>query len=117
MENKILRIELEAVKVANILVDLGGLKSYMSNFLALKNHERETDEILSVQGIYGSNEVHVILLIDEEKPQHEELAKCIDFAGQFGKVVNSEVEDAYILEKQLNDINYELDYKELYFYR
>jgi hypothetical protein len=118
METKKIRVELDEVKVVNIMIDLGDdIENYMSKFLALKNHERETKEILEVRNFYGSNHVSVTLLIDEESDQAEEVERCKDFVGQFGKWVGEpEVDTAYILDKDYNGINSQLDWKELYIY-
>lgn len=121
METKKIRVELEEVKVVEISIDLGDdLQNYMSKFLALKNHERETAEILRVLNFYGSNHVNVTFLIEDDADEVKELEHCKDWAGQFGKVINEpEVESAYILDKQANCLSEfcgQLDGKELYLY-
>ena len=118
METKKIRVELDEVKVVSITIDLGeDIQNYMSKFLSLKNHERETREILEVRNFYGSNHVSVTLLIDEENNQTEEVERCKDWVGQFGTFVGEpEVDTAYILDKDYNGINSKLDWKELYIY-
>ena len=117
METKKIKVELEEVKVVNILIDLSDdIKNYMSKFLALKNHERETKEILEVRNFYGSNHVSVTFLIDEHD-EAEEVERCKDWVEQFGKLVGEpEVDTAFILDKDYNGIDSQLDWKELYIY-
>ena len=111
-------MEFEQAKVVNVTIDLGNLESYKSRFLALKNHQRETDEILDARGFYGSNKVRVVLLIDESEPEEEELEKCKDWAGQFGVITSCEVDTAWILdEKNYGDgVTSQLHYEEWYIY-
>ena len=118
METKRIRIELEEVKVVNILLDLGDdLQNYMSKFLSLKNHERETREILEVRNFYGSNHVSVTMLIDELKDETKWVERCKDWAGQFGEFIGeAEVDTAFLLDKDANCIDSELDWKEMYIY-
>lgn len=121
METKKIRVELEEVKVVEVSIDLGDdLQNYMSKFLALKNHERETAEILEVRNFYGSNHVHVTFLIEDDADEAMEVEHCKDWAEQFGKVINEpEVESAYILDKQANGLSGfcdQLDGKEFYLY-
>ena len=100
------------------MIDLGeDLGLYQSRFLALKNHERETAEILEVRNFYGSNKVSVTILIDDEEDQEKEIEHCKDFVGQFGKWVGEpEVDTAFILDKDYNGIDNTLGWKELYLY-
>ncbi len=118
METKKIRVELDEVKVVSITIDLSDdIENYMSKFLALKNHERETKEILEVRNFYGSNHVSVAILIDEENDQAEVVERCKDWVGQFGVIVEEpEVDTAFILDKDYNGINSQLDWKELYIY-
>ena len=118
METKKIRVELEEVKVVEVLIDLGDdIQNYMSKFLALKNHERETREILEVRNFYGSNHVSVVILIDEENDQAENVERCKDWVEQFGTVIGEpEVDTAFLLDKDYNGINSQLDWKELYIY-
>lgn len=120
METKKIRVELEEVKVVSVTVDLGeDLENYMSAFLSLKNHERETKEILEVRNFYRSNNVRITFLIDEEDDDEakEEVEHCKVWAGQFGKLVSDpEVETAFILDKDSNGIDSALGYKEMYIY-
>ena len=121
METKKIRVELEEVKVVGITIDLGeDIQNYMSKFLSLKNHERETAEILEVLNFYGSNHVHVTFLIEDDADEAKEVEHCKDWAEQFGKVINEpEVETAYILDKEANGLSGfcgQLDGKEFYLY-
>lgn len=114
METKKLRIELDEVKVCKITLDLEDLENYMSKFLALKNHERNTREIVNVRGFNGTNLVEVVLVIEDEENENEEVEQCKDWACQFGNIIDTEVETAYILDKGCNGIDYALNYKEMY---
>lgn len=116
METKKIRIDFEEVKTVRILIDLGNdLENYMSMFLALKNHERETKEILEVRNFYGSNHVSIVFLIEED--ESKEVERCKDYASQFGNLVHDpEVETAFILDKDWNGLNSALDYKDVYIY-
>lgn len=118
MKTKTIRMQFEQAKVVNVTIDLGNLESYESRFLALKNHQRETDEILDVRGFYGSNAVRVVLLIDESEPEAEELEKCKDWAEQFGVIKSCEADTAWILdEKNYGDgVTEQLHYEEWYIY-
>lgn len=121
MKTKKINVEFEEVKVVDMLVDLGeSLEQYMSMFLSLKNHERNTEEILEVRGINDSNSVHVVILFDEEsdvaKTEAEYVEHCKEFVSQFGKVDNCEVETAWILNKEWNNIDSALNYDEWYIY-
>lgn len=117
METKKLSVEFEEVKVCKILVDLGDLKQYMSSFLSLKNHERETPEILEVRGFRDSSRVRVVILIDENEIEENEVKHCTDFVEQFGKISNWEVENVYILDLDANSVQYKLDcYDGIYLY-
>ena len=117
METKKIKVELEEVKVCKIMIDLHNLQNYMDRFLALKNHERNTREILEVRGFDGSNYVEVTILIDDTEDEAKEVEHCKDFVGQFGKFVGDpEVTTAYILNKDYNGIDSIIDYKELYLY-
>lgn len=118
MKTKTIKMEFEQAKVVNVTIDLGNLESYKSRFLALKNHQRETDEILDARGFYGSNKVRVVLLIDESEPEAEELEKCKDWAGQFGVIKSCEVDTAWILdEKNYGDgVTSQLHYDDWYVY-
>ena len=103
METKTIKVEFEQVKVVEIMLDLANLENYKSKFLALKNHQRHTDEILEVSGWDGSNSVFVVLLIEEERDEAQEVEKCKDFAGQFGKIERCEVKTAWILNDTWGD--------------
>ena len=111
MKTKTIKVEFEEVKVVDMLVSLGdSLEQYMSKFLSLKNHERETDEILEVRGIRDSNSVHVVILIDDYQDETKEVKHCKDFVSQFGKISQAEVETAWILNKDENNIDGALNY-------
>ena len=117
METKKIRVELEEVKVCRIQIDLHDIQNYMDKFLALKNHERNTREMLEVRGFNGSNHVEVTIMLDEENDQAAEVEHCKDYVGQFGTFVGEpEVTTAYILDKEYNGIKSALDWKELYLY-
>ena len=116
MRTKVINVSFDEVKVVNILLDLGNFENYLSKFLALKNHERETEEILEVRGIRDSNSVHVTLLIDEEEDEAKEIQHCKDFIEQFGKIERCEVDTAWILNKDENNIDYALNYEDCYIY-
>lgn len=115
---KKISIELEEVKVVGITIDLGNdIQNYQSKFLALKNHERETERILEVKNFYGSNQVDVTILIDDDEDEAEIVKKAKDFVGQFGIFVGEpEVDTAFLLDKQDNDINSKLGWKEMFIY-
>lgn len=110
MKTKKINIQLEEVKVVDIMLDLGELDNYMSKFLALKNHERNTKEILQVRGFDGSNSVNVVILIEEEEDEATQLERCKDYIEQFGKVEHCEVTTAWILDKDTNGIDGAVDY-------
>ena len=113
MRTKNINVVFEEVKVVNIMIDLGELEKYMSKFLALKNHQRNTQELLSVEGINGSSKVEVVLLIDEENEESSEVQKCKDYAEQFGKITSCEVDTAWVVERDGN-VDSALDYDEWY---
>lgn len=102
MRTKKLNIEFEEVKVAILVVDLKNLENYMSKFLALKNHQRHTREILEVRGFDESNKVRVAILIEENEPEDKEMQMCVDFAEQFGEITHKHVEKAWILNDNLH---------------
>ena len=106
MTTKKLNIVFEEVKVVKIDINLGNLEQYKSRFLALKNHERETKEILRVRGFYDSSEVQVVFLIEDDEPESDELARCTEWAGQFGEITECNVETAYILDKSFNELDW-----------
>lgn len=121
MRTKKIDVVFEEVKVAVFDVDLKNLENYMSKFLALKNHQRHTDEILDVRGFDGSNKVLVVILIEESEPEEEEMQRCIDFVEQFGEITEKKVENAWILNDNLHpQIDYYLngmnEYLEWYVY-
>lgn len=116
MRTKKINIEMEEVKVVDIMLDLGELDNYMSKFLALKNHERETREILEVRGCYWSNFVNVVILIDEHENEAKQLERCKEFAEQFGKVERCEVVTAWILDMDENRIDRAVDYDDWYLF-
>ena len=121
MKTKVISVSFDEVKVVDMLVNLGdSLEKYMSAFLSLKNHERNTEEILEVRGINDSNTVHVVILFDDEsdvaKSEAEYVDHCKDFASQFGKVESCDIETAWILDKDSSGIDYALDYKDWYIY-
>lgn len=113
---KKISVEFEEVKVCIVTIDLRDLENYKSKFLALKNHERETSKILEVRGFRDSNLVDVTFLIDEDEEESDEVLKCRDFAEYFGKVTDSEVETAWIINRRDTDIDYRLDYKDWFIY-
>ena len=118
MTTKKLNIVFEEVKVAKIDINLGNLEQYKSRFLALKNHERETKEILRVRGFYDSSEVQVVLLIEDDEPEADELARCTEWAGQFGEITECNVETAWILDEKnyMDGVTSQLRYKDWYVY-
>ena len=121
MKTKKINVVFEEVKVVDLLVNIGNtLENYMSNFLSLKNHERNTKEILEVRGTNDSNSVHVVLLIDEDRDDVGDETKyvehCKDFVSQFGKIERCEVETAWSLNKDANEIDGALHYDERYIY-
>lgn len=110
MRTKKLNIEFEEAKVVNVDIDLHDLENYKDKFLALKNHERGTNEILDVRGFYGSNEVRVVFLIEENQPEAEEVKACKEFAEQFGKITRCEVGTAWLLnDTYMDGVTYELN--------
>lgn len=102
MRTKQINVVFEEVKVAVFDVDLKNLENYMSKFLALKNHQRHTDEILEVRGWDGSNEVRVVILMEESEPEDKEMQQCVDFVEQFGEIKQKKVENAWILNDNLH---------------
>lgn len=114
MEKRI-SIIFEEVKVVKLYIDLGGLDNYMSKFLALKNHQRNTSEILSVEGSNGSNIIELVLLIDEDENEGNEIIKCKDYAEQFGKITSYDVENAWIVPRDWS-LDEKLNYKDWYRY-
>ena len=117
MKTQSMRIEVEEVKVVEVMIDLGSdLDRYKSNYLALKNHERGTDYILEVRNFWRNNHVCVILMIDENEDTDNEVKKCLDYCSQFGEVIDREVTTAYILDQAYNNIFHRLDEKFLYLY-
>ena len=116
MKTKEINIQLEEVKVVNIMLNLGNLSNYMSKFLALKNHERETKEILEVRGSHGSNSVNVVILIEEHEDEAKQLEQCKDYIEQFGKVEQCDVTTAWILDKDANWISAAVDYDNWYLF-
>ena len=98
MKTKKFLVEFEQVKVAEILIDLGDdLSNYMSKYLALRNHQRETNEILEVLNFRRSNHVLVVILLDDDCPDSVKIVQCDTWAEQFGKILRNEVVDAWIL--------------------
>lgn len=116
MRTKKINIEMEEVKVVDIMLDLGELDNYMSKFLALKNHERDTREILQVRGFYGSDSVNVVVLIDEHLKETRQVERVKDFIEQFGKVESYKVATAWVLDKDENGIDWAVDYDDWYIY-
>jgi hypothetical protein len=116
MKTKKINVEFEQVEVVDIMLDLGDLDNYMSKFLALKNHERHTQEILQVRGFDGSNSVNVVILLEEGASTFEQVERCKDYIEQFGNIVRYEVTTAWILNKDANGIDFTLDYVEWYIY-
>lgn len=107
-------LELVEIKVCRIQIDLHDLQNYMDRFLSLKNHERNTREILEVSGINDSNCVNVTIMIDYDEDEAKEINRCKDFVGQFGTFTcEPAVETAFIYEKAW-DFNEMLDYKDFY---
>ena len=102
METKIVKVEFEKAKVVKFIVDLENLENYMSKFLALKNHQRHTDEILEVSGWDGSNSVRVVLLIDEDD-EAQEVKRCKEYIEQFGRIESCDVQNAWILNDTYGD--------------
>ena len=115
MKTKKINVVFEEVTVIDMVVDLGNIDDYMSAFLSLKNHERNTDEILEVRGINDSNSVHVVLLIDENS-ETVEIERSKRFVSQFGKIERYVIDTAWILDKDANNINGALNYNEWYVY-
>lgn len=118
MKTKKVNIELEEVKVVKVLIEFTNPDDYKSKWLALKNHERETREILAVRNFYGSNDVEVVFLIDDGMDESEEVKECRDWIEYFTyNIKECEVETAYIIDRGANGISdVELDFKGLYFY-
>lgn len=112
MKTKKINIQLEEVKVVDIMLNLGNLDNYKNRFLALKNHERETREILQVRGYLMSDCVSVVILIDEHENETKQVERVKDFIEQFGKVEHCEVTTAWILDKDTNGIDEAVDYED-----
>ena len=113
---KKISVEFEEVKVCIVELDLGKLEHYKSKFLALKNHERETSEILEVRGFLYSSWVRVTFLIDENEIESEEVQRCRDFAGQFGRLGVSKVDTAWMINRHDSDIDFQLNYEDWFIY-
>lgn len=103
METKIVKVEFEKAKVVEFSVDLENLENYMSMFLALKNHQRHTKEILEVSGWDGSNSVRVVMLIEEELGEAQEVERCKEYIEQFGRIESCDVQNAWILNDTYGD--------------
>lgn len=119
MKTKNINVVVEEVKVIAFTIDLGNeLAKYQSRFLALKNHERETEEIVEVRNFYGSNKVRVTYLLEDEEYEclTEQVERCKEHVEQFGEIVSqSEIETAYTLDcGELSMMRNKIDYKELY---
>lgn len=117
MRTKRINVEFEESKVVDIMLDLGdNIKNYMSKFLALKNHERNTDEILQVKGFNGSNHLNVVILIDDND-EKAEVEHCKEYIEQFGKIISCEVKTAWILDDTYMDgLSSKFDYDEWFVY-
>ena len=110
MRTKKINVVFEEVKVAVFDVDLKNLENYMDKFLALKNHQRHTDEILEVRGFDGSNQVRITILIEENEPEEKEMQYCVDFVEQFGEITSNLIENAWILNDNIHpQISYYLN--------
>ena len=104
MDTKKFLVEFEKVKVAEVLIDLGNdLSNYMSKYLALRNHQRETAEILEVLNFNRSNHVLVVILLDDDGLNNEVRKQCSDWAEQFGDILRIEVLDSWILNDSYFD--------------
>ena len=104
MKTKKILVEFESVKVVEILLDFGeDLATYQSRFLSIKNHERETSEILEVRNFYRSNHVLVVILLDDEEDTESGLHAAKDWADQFGTILRSDIMDAWILNDSYMD--------------
>lgn len=114
METKQVTLHFEKNKVAVFMIDLLDLENYMSKFLALKNHERNTEEILKVSGFNGSNLVEVVMLIGEEEGAQEEMKHCHEYVEQFGTITHEELTDAWICDKGADSMDYRLDFDDWY---
>lgn len=116
METKKVTLQFEKGKVVEFTLDLLNLENYKSKFLALKNHERNTQEILEVSGFNGSNSVIVVMLIGDEEGAEDYIKSCHEFIEQFGTITHEEIKDAWLCDKQANSIEYKLDYDDWYLY-
>ena len=114
MEKRI-SIIFEEVKVIKIHIDLANLDNYMYKFLVLKDHQRNTPKILSVEGSNGTNIVEIVLLIDEDENEENEIIKCKDYSEQFGKITSYDVEKAWIVPRD-GSLDEKLNYKDWYRY-
>ncbi len=117
MKTKNINVVVEEVKTVAFIIDLKDLETYKSRFLALKNHERETDSILEVSGWRGSNSVRVVMWVDAENEtdEKEEIERCKEFVEQFGEIERVESDTAYILDIGfLSGCRDQIDYKDLY---
>lgn len=94
--------EFEECKVFRAFLELGNLENYKSRFLALKNHERETSQILKVEGAYGSSGVEVVIDIEDlllSYTEEEATKKCRDFLEQFcDEILYPEIITAYVCD-------------------
>lgn len=102
MKKKI-TIEFEEVRVVDFLIDLDNLDNYMSKFLALKNHQRHTPEILEVRGFDSSNHVRVVILLDEYEDEKKQVKKAEEFVEQFGEIIDTDIENSWILNDSYID--------------
>lgn len=116
METKKLTLQFEKGKVAVFEIDLLNLENYKSKFLALKNHERNTEEILEVLGFNGSNSVRVVMLIGDEEGAEYEMERCHEYIEQFGTITHEGIEDAWLCNKDENSIDYKLNHEDWYIF-
>lgn len=103
MKTKKILVEFEEVRVVDFLIDLDNLDNYMSKFLALKNHQRHTPEILEVRGFDDSNHVRIVILLDEYEDEKKQVEKAQEFVEQFGDIIDVDIEDSWILNDSYGD--------------
>ena len=103
MKTKKIFVEFEEVRIVDFMIDLDNLDNYMSKFLALKNHQRHTPEILEVRGFDESNHVRVVILLDEEEDEKKQVEQAKDFVEQFGDILQMDVDNSWILNDSYFD--------------
>lgn len=98
--------ECDEVLTIVVTLDLGSdLENYMSMWLALCNHCRESAEILGVRNFAETNIVEVTYMVDN-KDMKSTLSQAREHASQFGKIKMHEISKATLVKlDRWNDEN------------